>query len=512
MGVSEQDIRFHFRGATVAVRGLPVTTTVLHWLRREARACGTKEGCAEGDCGACTVIVGELAHGPAVCGAVRVGDLDFRPVNACIRFLPTLHGKVLLTIEDLRAMAGGAPHPVQQAMVDCHASQCGFCTPGFAMSLFALYLGHGSAPSRPAIADHLAGNLCRCTGYRPILDAAERMFSLPRIPFDPAPVEAALREIATEGIPDFTYAAPDPASGGQIAHYHAPRTAAALGTLRLAKPQARLLAGATDIGLWVNKQFRDLGDLVAVNEVAELRAIERTENRLSIGAAVPLEDAWAALGDLAPGCREMTLRFAGPPIRHAGTMGGNVANGSPIGDAPPVLMALDAVLVLQRGNAIRRLPIADFYLDYMRNALEQGEFLRTIEIPIPDTALRFRAYKLSKRHDCDISALSLGAAVTLAAGRVATIRLAFGGMAATVRRAAVTESALLGKPWDEPAIAEAQEALAAEFAPLSDLRASAGYRMRAAGNLLRRFHLETRETAPLPASALRARCLAEATT
>jgi xanthine dehydrogenase small subunit len=488
--MSSRPIRFFHRGAIVEVDHGAPTRTVLDWLREDARCTGTKEGCNEGDCGACTVVLGELP-GEASAGTGEVVDgLRLTTANACIQFLPTLDGKALFTVEDLGR--NGALHPVQQAMVDCHASQCGFCTPGFVMSLWAAYEHHaasGTRPTRQELADELSGNLCRCTGYRPILDAGERMFDLPARRIDTAPALAALAAIGGEAT--FRYA---PAGGGE---FIAPRTLEAFAAERLARPEARVLAGSTDIGLWVNKMFRELPVLLSIGGVDALKRIEENEGVLSIGAAASLEEGWRALVSRWPSLMDVWLRFAGVPLRHTGTMGGNVANGSPIGDSPPVLMALDASVVLRQGERVRRLRLADFYTGYMQNVLEPGEFVQAIELPV-DRRARVRAYKISKRFDCDISALCAGLAVELdASGAVRVARLAFGGMAATVRRAAAAEAALIGQPWNDAAVGAAQAALDADFKPLTDMRASAGYRLQVAKNLLRRFWLETRQDAPL---------------
>lgn len=498
-----QPVRFFHRGQVVQVRDAHPTRSVLDWLREDARCTGTKEGCNEGDCGACTVVIGSLQEDGA--GPPR---LALQTVNACIQFLPTLNGKALFTVEDLQPLAGapatGALHPVQQALVECHGSQCGFCTPGFAMSLWSTYERHqaeGTRPTRQQLADELSGNLCRCTGYRPILDAGQRMFDLSAVRLDSAPVIAALQALRQEGT--FGYAGDAARTGAapRTDRFWAPTTLDELARLREAHPDARLLAGSTDIGLWVNKQFRDVGDLIFVGEVAEMKRVVDDGDMLHIGAAASLEDAWRALVRRAPSLADVWLRFASPPIRNAGTLGGNVANGSPIGDSPPILMALDAQIELRKGtgpDAVRRMPLPDFYLDYMKNALQPGEFVQALRVPHAAFARQVRGYKISKRFDCDISALCAGFAIELDGETVQSVRLAYGGMAATVKRAAQAEAAVLGQPWTEATVRAAQQALAQDFKPLSDMRASAAYRLQVAQNLIQRFWLETRPDDALP--------------
>ena len=467
-------IRFLLNGDVVETTVDEPTRTVLQFLREDRRLKGTKEGCAEGDCGACTVVVAE-AEGES---------LRLRTVNSCICFLPTLDGKEVITVEGLRGADGGL-HPVQRAMVDEHASQCGFCTPGFVMSLFALYR-ENPTPSRRDIDDALAGNLCRCTGYRPIIAAAQSMHAVADGWSDASHI-AALREVAREG---------DLQTEHDGRRFFAPADSCSLARTCAQYPEATILAGGTDVGLWVTKQHRSLDTIIYTGRVAELRKVERTETHLEIGGAATLATAMPAIVAAFPGLDELFRRFASPPIRNAGTLGGNIANGSPIGDSMPALMVVGTMLVLRHGEDEREVALDDFYRDYRVNDLQPGEFVARIRVPLPAKGDIVRSQKWSKRFDQDISAVCTAYRLRVKDDKVEAFRMACGGLAATIKRASHCEAVVNGAPWTEATIEKACAALAKDFSPISDMRASADMRLIAAQNLLRRFWLETNDAAP----------------
>jgi xanthine dehydrogenase small subunit len=389
-------------------------------------------------------------------------------------------------VEDL---AQDGLHPVQQALVDSHATQCGFCTPGFVMSLFAMYQQHvlaGQAVTRELAQRELSGNLCRCTGYRPILDAAQRMGQLPPARVDEAAVRAGLAQLRAKG---------RTAQGA----YLQPVTMDELLRLRADHPQAQLVAGCTDVGLWVTKQHREFEQVLDLSRVGELRQARWQGQTLRIGAAVTLEDAFAECVRARPELAHFAARFAGLPVRNSGTLGGNVANGSPIGDSMPLLIALGARLVLASVRGEREMPVEAFYTGYRKNLLARDEVLAFIDLPLPPVQAGqwLRVYKISKRYDDDISAVCLAVHLQLEGGRVAQVSIGAGGVAATPVRALQTEAALRGQPWTPATLAQAQAVLRNEFQPISDMRASAAYRSQVLGNLLQRFWLQTQGAASI---------------
>jgi xanthine dehydrogenase small subunit len=464
--VTRSVLRFLRHGKIVELASLPPTLTLLDFLRLEEKSRGTKEGCNEGDCGACTVALGSL----------RDGKLIYEPVNACILLLGQIDGKELVTVDELAE--GEKLHPIQQAMVAEHASQCGFCTPGFVMSLFALYQSNGK-PDRRQVVDQIAGNLCRCTGYRPIVDAGLKACSGSRVDRWTRKARVATAQLA--GLDDGA----DLFVGDEQSFFAAPASALGLAAVTVKHPDAILVAGATDVGLWVTKQLRSLPKIIYLGRVREMRTIADAKDSLSLGAAVTYAEAQSSLARLDPDLGEMLRRLGSKQVRASGTIGGNIANGSPIGDMPPALIALGARLELRHNGTPREIALEDFHVDYGKQDRAAGEVVWRIIVPKLRKNEHFRCYKISKRFDQDISAVMGAFKLTIEGAHIASARIAFGGMAATPKRAKQAEKRLTGARLDKPdSWRPALDALRLDFQPISDMRASATYRSETAEALL----------------------------
>jgi xanthine dehydrogenase small subunit len=466
-------IRFILNDREIVLDRLPVTQMLLDFLRLEQRLRGSKEGCAEGDCGACTVLVGRLTE----------NGLVYEPVNACIRFTGSLHATHVVTIEHL-SDADGPLHPVQQAMVDFHGSQCGFCTPGFVMSLYALWMSDPS-PSRAAVEKGLQGNLCRCTGYAPIIRAAQAVEGDPAT--DPLVSMRAAMTARLEALRDGRRAE----VGAGRDRLIVPASVDDLAAAYAENPGATIVAGATDVGLWVTKFMRDIGPLIFVSHLSELHRVAVGDRSVTLGAAVSYREAEAVLVKHFPPMQALWDRIGGAQVRAMGTVGGNIANGSPIGDTPPPLMALGASVTLRKGDSRRVVALEDFFIAYGKQDRQPGEFVESVSVPLLPEGEHFACYKISKRREEDISSLLGAFRVGVDGGVVRSARIAFGGMAATPKRARAVEALLIGQPWSAATVEAAIAGFAEDFQPISDMRASAEYRMAVAQNLLRRFFDET---------------------
>ncbi|MEY3596292.1 MAG: xanthine dehydrogenase small subunit [Pseudomonadota bacterium] len=460
-------IRFLRRGQIVEVSNLHPRTTLLDWLRLEERSTGTKEGCGEGDCGACTVVLAR----------VRGGKLTYEPVNACILLLGQVDGAEVITVEDLAN--GTALHPVQEAMVASHGSQCGYCTPGIIMSLFALYQKGQAGVDRTTVNDALAGNLCRCTGYRPIVEAAIEACAGPaNDTFSVRAAETARQLMALQRDEDLFV-------GSEACFFAAPRTESALSMVMGRHPDARLVAGATDVGLWITKGLQSLDKIIWLGRVDSLATLENRADEISIGATVTHSRALPLLATIDSDLGEIGRRFGSTQVRASGTVVGNIANGSPIGDWPPAFIALGATVELRKGFTSRILLLEDYFVEYRKQALEPGEFVRRITVQKlgPDDHARF--FKVSKRRDEDISSVMGAFRITVVDGTITGARIAYGGMAGTPKRATSVENAILGQSIMDIATWRAgSTALEHDFAPLSDHRASSVYRMQVGRNLV----------------------------
>ena len=461
--MSSNIIRFVFENKIHEIKNLDPNETILNFIRLRLKKTGTKEGCAEGGCGACTVVIGEL----------KKNNIVYKAINSCIAFTTSLEGKQLLVVEDLM-QKDGSLHPVQSAMVNFHGSQCGFCTPGFVMSLFSMYKNNTSYDKK-TIEESISGNLCRCTGYRPIIDAAKSLNNKKPDQFKINEKKNInlLKKIRPENI----------YINNKNKKYFAPRTVIELKKIIKTNPNLKFLSGGTDLALIVTKQKKDIENIIYLNSIDELNYIKENNKYIEIGATTPLRKFELFIKKYYPDFNTILKRYGSIQIRNIATIAGNIATASPIGDSLPLLLSLDASICIENFNSKTILSLKDFFISYRKTKLKKGQFISSIRIPIYKKNI-FKAYKISKRIDDDISSVCASFNVIIVNKRIKNIKIAYGGMAPIPKRAIHCEKILLNSDFSEEVILKAQISLETDFQPINDMRASKNYRMEIAKNLL----------------------------
>ena len=463
-------IKFIHEDQIIEIENPNPNETLLNYIRTKLKKTGTKEGCAEGGCGACTIVLGELKN----------NKINYKAINSCITFLPMLQGKQLILVEDL-VSKDGLLHPVQQAMVNYHGSQCGFCTPGFVMSLFSMFKNHSKFQDNE-IKESIAGNLCRCTGYQPIIKAArslKRKNKIDHFVKNKKITISLLKKIEDENIAIYE----------KDKRYFAPKYVQELKKILKKNINPHFLSGGTDLSLVVTKERKDINTLIYMNSISELNYIKNNNKYIEVGAATPLIDFESYIEKYYPDFTSILKRYGSVQIRNVATIAGNIATASPIGDTLPLLLSLDAKVVLKSIKKNKIIPLNDFFIDYRKTKLKKDQFIDSIRIPIFPKNI-FKAYKVSKRFDDDISSVCASFNIEVVNKKIKNIRIAYGGMASIPKRAKHCEKLLLHSPITEQVINKAQEFLKKDFKPISDMRASRQYRMEVAKNLLRKCFLE----------------------